>query len=242
MADKYPGISPYAYCAWNPIIAKDPNGMDSVRTPNGMANVGKGYRTTPDGMYLYGEGLQTKKWNSKLEIGGVVGVRGGYENCDVTELKPYGIVLGSLSNVSNLDEVVGVRSDGYFSYKRTKYNQLSHGTARNPVKPIGQSIPGKGLRYGGGALTIMLTANEVRSNVQEYGMDSPETYSAIGGAVGTGVSLWASTYLGAAAGSALGGIGAVPGAIVGFLVGVGVNIGLDLGGRALGETIYGKTH
>ncbi len=27
MADKYPNISPYAYCAWNPIMLRDPNGM-----------------------------------------------------------------------------------------------------------------------------------------------------------------------------------------------------------------------
>jgi hypothetical protein len=30
MADKYPNISPYAYCAWNPIIVKDPNGSDTI--------------------------------------------------------------------------------------------------------------------------------------------------------------------------------------------------------------------
>ena len=30
MSDKYPGISPYAYCAWNPIRITDPNG-DSLR-------------------------------------------------------------------------------------------------------------------------------------------------------------------------------------------------------------------
>ena len=28
MADKYPSISPYAYCAWNPIRLTDPNGCD----------------------------------------------------------------------------------------------------------------------------------------------------------------------------------------------------------------------
>lgn len=27
MADKYPGISPYAYCAWNPVRLVDPTGM-----------------------------------------------------------------------------------------------------------------------------------------------------------------------------------------------------------------------
>ena len=242
MADKYPNISPYAYCAWRPVNVKDPNGMDSINTPNGVASAGKGYRTTPDGMYLYGEGLQTKKWNPYLETGGVVGECGGYEDCDVTELKAYGVALGAATNLSCLDDVVGVGSDGCFKYKRTKYNKLAHGTSANRVKPIGHSIPGKAMKYGGGAFSVLLTTNELRENIQEHGLDSPETYSAIGGAVGTSISLWASTYVGAAAGAAFGGIGAVPGAIAGFLVGVGANIGLDIGGRALGETIYKKTH
>ena len=30
MADKYPGISPYAYCAWNPVKLVDPDGMEAV--------------------------------------------------------------------------------------------------------------------------------------------------------------------------------------------------------------------
>ena len=28
MADKYPSISPYVYCAWNPVKLVDPNGED----------------------------------------------------------------------------------------------------------------------------------------------------------------------------------------------------------------------
>jgi hypothetical protein len=28
MADKYPSISPYAYCAWNPVKLVDPNGRE----------------------------------------------------------------------------------------------------------------------------------------------------------------------------------------------------------------------
>jgi len=82
MSDKFQSLSPYAYCAWNPIKATDPNGMDSIHTPNGIANAGPGYKVTEDGQYLYGDGLQTKKWNPNLDIGGVVGneYRGGYEN------------------------------------------------------------------------------------------------------------------------------------------------------------------
>ena len=30
MADKYPSMSPYAYCAWNPILYIDPNGKEKV--------------------------------------------------------------------------------------------------------------------------------------------------------------------------------------------------------------------
>ena len=32
MADKYPGISPYAYCAWNPVKLVDPDGRELVLT------------------------------------------------------------------------------------------------------------------------------------------------------------------------------------------------------------------
>ena len=30
LADKYPGISPYAYCAWNPVKLVDPDGMEAI--------------------------------------------------------------------------------------------------------------------------------------------------------------------------------------------------------------------
>ena len=32
MADKYPGISPYAYCAWNPVKLVDPDGREFGKT------------------------------------------------------------------------------------------------------------------------------------------------------------------------------------------------------------------
>ena len=42
MADKYPGISPYAYCTWNPVIMVDPNGNDGrvvVSQINGKTSI-----------------------------------------------------------------------------------------------------------------------------------------------------------------------------------------------------------
>ena len=41
MSDKYPGISPYAYCAWNPVKLVDPDGceIDSTSVPDKIWNM-----------------------------------------------------------------------------------------------------------------------------------------------------------------------------------------------------------
>ena len=54
MADKYPSISPYAYCAWNPVKLVDPDGKDVWEVDkNGHVK-----RTGDDG----GENIQTIKY------------------------------------------------------------------------------------------------------------------------------------------------------------------------------------
>ena len=35
MADKYPSISPYVYCNWNPVKLKDPDGMETIENDDG---------------------------------------------------------------------------------------------------------------------------------------------------------------------------------------------------------------
>ena len=66
MADKYPGISPYAYCAWNPVKLVDPDGREvhltftskmAVKALNEIINGGLGgqfkaaYSKNKDGSY-----------------------------------------------------------------------------------------------------------------------------------------------------------------------------------------------
>ena len=41
MSDKYPSISPYAYCAWNPLKLVDPDGMEIVFNPQVVEKYGK---------------------------------------------------------------------------------------------------------------------------------------------------------------------------------------------------------
>ena len=44
LADKYPSLSPYAYCAWNPVKLVDPDGrmIDDYFSLNGEYLVGSG--------------------------------------------------------------------------------------------------------------------------------------------------------------------------------------------------------
>ena len=92
MADKYPNISPYNYCMWNPIKVIDPNGKDTIKTPTGISiSVGDGYQATPDGKYLFGDGLVTKEWDPSLcqIVSDDGSPLGGYKNCELNNNAPW---------------------------------------------------------------------------------------------------------------------------------------------------------
>ena len=53
MADKYPSISPYAYCAWNPIKLADPNGMEVYKGGSKVAKFSQNIELSDGTKTLY---------------------------------------------------------------------------------------------------------------------------------------------------------------------------------------------
>ena len=54
MADKYPSISPYAYCAWNPVKLVDPNGEEISTHTDHEGNVVAVFNDGDNGVYRHG--------------------------------------------------------------------------------------------------------------------------------------------------------------------------------------------
>ena len=61
MADKYPSISPYAYCAWNPLKLVDPDGEE--------INVSELYQKRRDGSYKYELAVKAFEFFANTKIG-----------------------------------------------------------------------------------------------------------------------------------------------------------------------------
>ena len=67
MADKYPGISPYAYCAWNPVKLVDPDGRFPIKTHKEIVSTALSNTTIAPSVQkkiLYGVGTHSDVWNA----------------------------------------------------------------------------------------------------------------------------------------------------------------------------------
>lgn len=86
LADKYPGISPYAYCAWNPIKYVDPDGnrvgiVGAYNNEDGTTSVKTFYYDEVDGVrgfYHNGQRLETEYANKATEAIGKIQDGGKY--------------------------------------------------------------------------------------------------------------------------------------------------------------------
>ena len=82
MADKYPNISPYAYCAWNPVKLVDPDGMDTIfsfacESPNKKQNEKNNrlltsLRNIGDSPYCIAVGMHGDKKTQKVEMSNTI--------------------------------------------------------------------------------------------------------------------------------------------------------------------------
>ena len=111
MADKYPNLSPYNYCAWNPMKLVDPNGMETIDNDDGwlvscekktVTHIGdaggnrKQYVTDRDGhtvSYEMGIGDLKKMYQSK-----------GYTIKESSSSKICSSILGSSASSSILKQ------------------------------------------------------------------------------------------------------------------------------------------
>ena len=78
MADKYPGISPYAYCAWNPIKLVDPNGEEISDHIDENGYLIAHYDDGDDGVYVHANGTTKTQIDNQREVLGSTGGIGLY--------------------------------------------------------------------------------------------------------------------------------------------------------------------
>ncbi len=139
MSDKYPSLSPYAYCNNNPILIKDPNGEDGVITI-------KNYKITISAnVYLYGKGATravanqmqadvNKKWGGSYSAKSANGTT--FEVSVKVKIKLYQdkeksspVLIPQSWNPFNRDNFIEVTDDDSRSYvkKRDEGKWRSHG-------------------------------------------------------------------------------------------------------------------
>ena len=101
MADKYPNISPYAYCAWNPIIAIDPNGMDSVYVNRN----GSEYKRLPGGNSTF---INVNDNWQEVPMPGIIQERTQtHENTTGDEYQKYDYLIAAATGYFNADKNAG---------------------------------------------------------------------------------------------------------------------------------------
>ena len=115
MADKYPAISPYAYCAWNPVKLVDPDGRDVINThTNNVNELKKKIENIQTQINNCTDKKQLRMLNKALKTSqNKLKIESEYEdivNSAIQDLKDYGID-DEFNKLDNLTDVNGNNVD-----------------------------------------------------------------------------------------------------------------------------------
>ena len=251
MSDKYPSISPYAYCAWNPVKLVDPDGNDwyvpkgqstpvfdknvtSNNCPEGATYIGKTahwFGQTENDMQYYYHGAEDGSLSKQDMTATIYGNKDGYDS-------HYGILDG-------VSDYYGAASTTWRNAKNKDKSKRLYTLKKNGM--LGTAKPGQtkrgldkfakttGKRIG--RLGVVGSAADIAYSVYlDGGSLGENTYGSVGAAAGG--------WIGGEAGATIGGgIGSFICPVVGTAIGAGIGaviggISGGLGGGAVGKKIY----
>ncbi len=92
MSDKYPGVSPYTYCANNPVKLKDPDGREVSDHIDKHGNIIAHYEDGDNSVYLHKDGV------TKSDIDA--------QRSSQNNMGGYGTKIGELGGNINVSEVM----------------------------------------------------------------------------------------------------------------------------------------
>ena len=261
MSDKYPSISPYAYCAWNPVKLVDPDGNEAIDNDDGwkvdrknktIANIspigGDGFHhVSGDDCYQFSgsstelltkyEGYTvinadgTQLTNSNSNNGTAQSSGGSFTTGEVACNYIEGFAKG-WQNTSNKDKYDIVRKQHVKGRIETKPGEAKRAVNRMTGK--GSPTMKHCGRVGASLSLIDFAESYYIKDNGSFGINSA-------GSAGSAIGGWAGARIGAIAAAKVGAFWGPWGAIVGGVVGgVAGGLGGDKLGNSLGRSIYGS--